>query len=106
MSRNGIKISIDQLTYPSSNLTVFKDDGIEFSVLEKESMMLNIILRKYYPNPKNSKFVGNIDEFRKDMKYFKYPIQAYKLGHITTDIKKVNAFLRDFKKRLVEKEKE
>lgn len=90
-------IEIGELTYPSSNLTVHKDDNLDFREVEKESMMIMIVLNKYY---NANKFVGNPDDFKKDMKLFRYPIQAYKLANMTTDPKKINAFLRDFKKRI------
>lgn len=96
MVRN--ELDLDDLTYPSSNLTVYKEDCIEFEVLETESMMIKIILAKYF---NGNKFIGNLDEFNNEIKSFKYPIQAYKLANITGDQKKVNAFLREFKKRLV-----
>lgn len=60
-------------------------------------MTIKIVLNRYY---NGNKFIGNMDQFRKDMKSFRYPVQAYKLANMTTDQKKVNAFLRDFKKRL------
>ncbi len=91
-------LNFDKLAYPSSNLTVYKDEDLEFAVLEKESMTIKMVLTRYF---NGNKFIGNTDEFQKNMKLFKYPIQAYKLAHIMTESKKVNSFLREFKKRLL-----
>ncbi len=99
MQKNGLVF--DKLTYPSSNLTVYKDDDLDFDVLDKESMTIKIVLAKYFTG---NKFIGHLEEFQKDMKSFKYPIQAYKLANILTDHKKVNTFLREFKKRLADKD--
>jgi len=95
----GQSAKLDKLTYPSSNLTVHKDDKLDFALLEKESMALKILIQIYF---EGNKFVGNIDDFKKTMKVFMYPVQAYKLANMTSDPKKVNTFLREFKKRLVD----
>jgi hypothetical protein len=99
MTRN--KIKFDKLAYPSSNLTVYKEEDLEFDILEKESMTIKIVLARYF---NGNKFVGDLIEFQKDMKSFRYPVQAYKLANILTETKKVNTFLREFKKRLVKDE--
>jgi len=96
ITKNGL--SVDKLTYPSSNLTVYKDDYLQFKILEKESMIIKLLVSKYF---NGNKFIGNTNEFQKNIKSFKYPIQAYKLANINTDSKKVNSFLREFKKKLV-----
>lgn len=95
LSKNDIHIGT--LSYPSSNITVFKEDNVIFNNLEKESMMIKLILSRYY---NGNKFIGDAKLFKNDFKKFKYPIQAYKLANITTDSKKHTIFLRDFKKRL------
>lgn len=93
MEKNGG--TVDNLSYPSSNLTIFKDDSLEFYTLEKESMAFRIISSKYF---NKNKFIGDSNEFQKDMNLFKYPIQAYKLDNILNGTKKTNVFLRELKK--------
>jgi hypothetical protein len=95
------ELEFNNLTYPSSNLTVNKDDDVEFAILEKESMVLPIILSRYF---NGNKFIGDQDAFNKEIKSFKYPVQAYKLANIMTDQKKVNAFLREFKKKIIKED--
>lgn len=95
------ELTFTKLTYPSSNLTVYKEDDIEFKKLETESMMIKIVIDKYF---NGNKFTGDIDEFNKEIKTFKYPIQAYKLANITNDQKKVTAFIREFKKKIIKED--
>lgn len=99
---NKKNLSYDNIVYPSSNLLVYKEEVVDFNIVEKESIILKILVSKYF---KGNKFIGNRDEFDKDILLFRYPIQAYKLSTIGSDQKKVNSFLREFKKLLiVEKE--
>jgi len=95
MTRNGIKM--DNLVYPSSNITVTKESEIAWDTLQEESIEVQIIVSKYY---KGNKFVGEPDQFRKEIKKINYPVQAYKLANMTTDPRKVATFLRDFRKRI------
>jgi hypothetical protein len=96
MNKRGL--CFDKLAYPSSNLTVYKDEDVDFALIEKESMILKIILLKYF---NGNKFIGNSNDFKKEMKMFKYPIRAYKLANITNNQKKVNTFIKELKKRIV-----
>ena len=64
-------------------------------------MMIKILVPKYF---NGNKFVGDLNEFQKEIKPFRYPVQAYKLANINNDSKKVNTFLREFKKRIIVEE--
>ena len=99
-SPNKFSKRLDKLTYPSSMLTHCIKQECDFKTLEYESILLKIIIPKYF---KDNKFKSDssIDEFNKEMKAFKYPIQAFKLGIMMSNDKKNNVLLREFKKKLI-----
>jgi len=86
-----------KLSYPSSNLLYNKDEEGSFANQEKDSMILRILIPKYFSG---NKFTGKLAEFKKDMKQIKDPVRGYKLAYMLTDEKKKTAFLREFKKIL------
>lgn len=73
------RLRMTELTYPSSNLTVFNEEKFDFKILENESMMINIIVSKYF---KANKFNNRFEEFAKELSGFKYPLHAYRLANI------------------------
>lgn len=99
ITNNGIELDYSKLAYPSSHLTIYKEDMIDFSILEKESVLIMQIISKYF---NGNKFIGKSEEFKKEIGIIRYPIQAYKLANIMNDPKKINSFFREFKKRLLD----
>lgn len=83
----------DNMTYPSSNLTLYNESELEFSKLENESLLIDVLVSK---NFKKNIFVGDINEF-KDLRY---PIQAYRLSKI---LGKTNVNIRRELKKITEK---
>jgi hypothetical protein len=64
------------LIYPSSNISVIKEESAPFRTIETESMMLKILELKYF---KNNKFIGDYEEFSKEVRSLIYPIRSCKL---------------------------
>ena len=73
--------NIDNLVYPSSNLLGSREDNSSFKQLEKDSMILKILIGRYF---KGTTLIGNADSFKTELKKIRDPIKAYKLGHMMT----------------------
>jgi len=93
--------TIDVLTYPSNSIIYYKENCGKFSKLEQDSILIKIIIDKYFVN---NKFVGKLEDFQKEIKVIDDPIKAYKLGHMLNDPKKSSSFLKEFKKKLCKPE--
>lgn len=95
--------AFDKLTYPSSNLTQHKEHDIGFVRLETDSISIKTLIPKYFIK---NKFVGDEAQFLKDIKNIRKPVSAFKLGHMMSDPKKNNTFLREFRKKIIYDENE